>query len=575
MTADLATPAPTGLGDTLAAGMSGLVTTGLMGPGAFGATAIVGATLALAVRPPAGTRRRLRALVTGPGAGAAARVLAAAQAVLARVERAHRAAGLLVAAVAAAFAGTLAGPVAALVAAGYLGAATVALLRLRSAHRLGRKRAAALDAVATLAADLRAGLAPGSALAAVWPRLSAGIDGPAPPQSMMDDPVSMLRSAPEPARSAVTQRLAAAWQVSADTGAPLAEVLDRLDTDLRARERIRLRAAAQAAGARATAALLAALPIAGLLLGYGIGADPIRILLHTAAGAACATGAMCLQLLGLLWSIRLAGPAPDRPEPHRRPTGRPRRTTRQPSPDDPRRPPIPTLRRGSPKRRLSRLLPQPTDPTLPTATARPPTPARRRPDRVRLVAALAGLAVALLMSGWPGLAAGILVGLFLDRALRRLEPRAVVRDRQRATAELPFAVDLLAASLRSGLPPATAAEAVGAAVGGPLGRRLSQVGRALALGTPAAQAWSDVAALPGAGRLTATVLRGEHSGAALGRALDRLADDLRSTRVSDLEAAAHRSGVLIVLPLGLCFLPAFVLGGLTPVVMSMLGRVLP
>ena len=40
------------------------------------------------------------------------------------------------------------------------------------------------------------------------------------------------------------------------------------------------------------------------------------------------------------------------------------------------------------------------------------------------------------------------------------------------------------------------------------------------------------------------------------------------------EAAARRAGVLIVLPLGLCFLPAFILAGLVPVLVAVLRDVL-
>ena len=39
-------------------------------------------------------------------------------------------------------------------------------------------------------------------------------------------------------------------------------------------------------------------------------------------------------------------------------------------------------------------------------------------------------------------------------------------------------------------------------------------------------------------------------------------------------AAARTAGVLVVLPLGLCFLPAFVLAGLVPVVVAVVGDVL-
>ena len=69
-------------------------------------------------------------------------------------------------------------------------------------------------------------------------------------------------------------------------------------------------------------------------------------------------------------------------------------------------------------------------------------------------------------------------------------------------------------------------------------------------------------------------MRSSSSGGALAGALLRLADDLRADRSVAAEAAARRSGVLIVLPLGLCFLPAFVLAGLVPVVVAVLGDVL-
>jgi pilus assembly protein TadC len=57
-------------------------------------------------------------------------------------------------------------------------------------------------------------------------------------------------------------------------------------------------------------------------------------------------------------------------------------------------------------------------------------------------------------------------------------------------------------------------------------------------------------------------------------ALGRVAADLRAARRADAEAAAQRLGVLVVLPLGLCFLPAFLLTGVVPVVVAVLGDVL-
>jgi pilus assembly protein TadC len=220
-------------------------------------------------------------------------------------------------------------------------------------------------------------------------------------------------------------------------------------------------------------------------------------------------------------------------------------------------------RRGRPMGRLRQL-------------ASAPAPVRApRLQRAPFVAVLAGVLVALLVSGWLGIALGALAGWVTHRALGRLEPRAARIERARAQADLPFALDLTASALRSGAPPGAAAVAVGAALGGPLGERLCRVGRALALGSAPAQAWSALADVPGGDRFAASAVRGSDSGAALARALRRLAEDLRSARIAELEAEAHRAGVLVVLPLGVCFLPAFVLGGLVPVVLSMVGHLLP
>ncbi|MFE9691709.1 type II secretion system F family protein [Micromonospora sp. NPDC005806] len=210
--------------------------------------------------------------------------------------------------------------------------------------------------------------------------------------------------------------------------------------------------------------------------------------------------------------------------------------------------------------------------------ARPSTVERARPtwwpDRVRLASGAAGVAALVVVGGWVGLFAGALTGLVADRLLRRVEPRAVRDRRLREAAELPLAADLLVAALRAGAPVDRSVLAVAEALGGPLADRLGRVGRTLELGGTAAEGWAHLDQVPGAERLLAAAIRSADSGAALAGALTRLADDLRSDRATAAEAAARRAGVLIVLPLGLCFLPAFILAGLVPVIVAVLGDVL-
>jgi Flp pilus assembly protein TadB len=203
------------------------------------------------------------------------------------------------------------------------------------------------------------------------------------------------------------------------------------------------------------------------------------------------------------------------------------------------------------------------------------TVAARRIDPVRWAAIAGGVSVGLLVDGWYGIAAGIATWYVLDRALRRLESRTARAARLRAAADLPFAIDLLAACVRAGSPPAVAVRSAGVVVGGMLGERLIQVAASLGLGAAPADAWAHLHGVPGASRVAAAAVRSSESGAALARSLIRLADELRAARTTACEAAARRAGVLVVLPLGLCFLPAFVLAGLVPIVLSVLGDVMP
>lgn len=207
---------------------------------------------------------------------------------------------------------------------------------------------------------------------------------------------------------------------------------------------------------------------------------------------------------------------------------------------------------------------------LPTATPR----RRWRPNPIRLAAGLGGFAVALFVGGLLGLAVGAVVAVGLEQFLRRLEPAEVRARRLREEADLPLAADLMAAGLRAGAPVDHAAAAVAEAIGGPLGERLARVARSLRLGAEPVEAWGHVAAVAGAARMARAAVRSSASGAALAGALTRLADDLRADRAVASEAAARRAGVLIVLPLGLCFLPAFILAGLVPVLIAVLRDVL-
>jgi tight adherence protein B len=205
-----------------------------------------------------------------------------------------------VTALAGGVAGALGGPVATVIAMGY------AVLVLRTVRRAVAERAitaartAALDVIGGLAADLRAGVMAGPAVdSARAALLRCGAAAP-------------TRGAPDPAVQRALGRLSAACEVSDRLGAPLADLLDQVETDLRGVERARVAVAAQTSGARASAALLALLPLAGVGLGYAMGARPDHALLHTPFGAGCVLGALLLQCGGLGWVGRLCRAAVER-----------------------------------------------------------------------------------------------------------------------------------------------------------------------------------------------------------------------------------------------------------------------
>jgi tight adherence protein B len=187
-------------------------------------------------------------------------------------------------------AGLLAGgPVAGVVAAVYAGLAGRALLRRSVRRRAAVVRSAVLDELAALAADLRAGLPP----------VEAGRRG-----SVDDDRATAGHRDAAPA-DRTAHLTSSVWRLAERTGAPAADLVERIEADARAADRAAAAAAAQAAGAQATALLLAGLPVGGIGLGIAIGADPVRVLLHTPIGAACAVAAVLLQCGGMLWADRL------------------------------------------------------------------------------------------------------------------------------------------------------------------------------------------------------------------------------------------------------------------------------
>lgn len=139
-------------------------------------------------------------------------------------------------------------------------------------------------------------------------------------------------------------------------------------------------------------------------------------------------------------------------------------------------------------------------------------------------------------------------------------------------------VELADAALRSGGSIPGTLIALGEAVGGADGGALARAGSVLVLGGSWDEAWlsPEARTVPRAGRASDGALRtlaealepAWVDGVPAGPLLRRAAERVRAGRSRHAREAAARLGVRLVLPLGLCYLPAFVLLGLVPVALA-------
>jgi tight adherence protein B len=162
---------------------------------------------------------------------------------------------------------------------------SAALRLLRAELDVGSSAPAALTAAASVAGPHRGALAAAA---------GAVVDG--------GDIVSAV-SAAGGERDLIV--IARAGQLASTLGIPLAGVLARVDDDVQARRDQARVVASALAGPRSSSALLAGLPVLGIVLGIAMGARPLHVLLDTFGGQLLLGAGVLLDAAGVLWTARL------------------------------------------------------------------------------------------------------------------------------------------------------------------------------------------------------------------------------------------------------------------------------
>jgi len=161
-----------------------------------------------------------------------------------------------------------------------------------------------------------------------------------------------------------------------------------------------------------------------------------------------------------------------------------------------------------------------------------------------------------------------------NEKVRRFRHRRRRDDRLALLAQAPIVADLFGAAVAAGASTIDAISVVAEAVDEPARSRLQVVVSALRLGASPTSAWNELMDEPALSPIASAVIRSQQSGSPLTFVLDAAAADMRHAHRSEVETQARAAGVRAVAPLALCFLPAYLLVGVVPVVAGFAGSLL-
>lgn len=181
---------------------------------------------------------------------------------------------------------------------------------------------------------------------------------------------------------------------------------------------------------------------------------------------------------------------------------------------------------------------------------------------------LVGAFAPTLFFGWWWLLITPVVYWFLRRLLMLLPSEASLTQSKEREREALFFLSALSGSLKAGLPLLPALANVAALLTSSLKGDIERVYSLLLLGAQPSQAWGAIMSDKQLGIFARSIARAQIEGRSLATVVDRVTTESFERSMAHSKEGVKSLSVKLALPVGLCFLPSFLIGGIGPVIYS-------
>lgn len=198
---------------------------------------------------------------------------------------------------------------------------------------------------------------------------------------------------------------------------------------------------------------------------------------------------------------------------------------------------------------------------------------RRLGTRLRILGCVvAGLVILSVVPSVLGVGLAVVVVPLAYLLLGKVESGEYRQRRELLATQQPEILDLLAASLQAGSALRNATQEVARVAPEPSAGLLHQVDAHLQIGFQEAQAWESLRDDEIWGPASRDIARGAKTGEAMAETLLTHAELSRNARKNALTTKAKKVGVKSVGPMTCCFLPAFLMVGVVPMISSLFAE---